>query len=94
MASDFVLKKGAIEALLTSQEVAAELDRRAQNVASAASSAAPYDTGRLAQSHEVETVIVKGKRARSRVIAAVPYAATVAARTGYLGRALAEGGRQ
>lgn len=94
MASDFVLQKGAIEALLTSQEVAAELDRRAQNIATAASYAAPYDTGRLAQSHKVETVVVKGKRARSRVIADVPYAAMIAARTGYFGRALAEGGRQ
>lgn len=89
---DVKIDRRAISALLGSPEVQADLRRRAERVRSLAAASAPHDSGDLSRSHTVESEVVKG-RARSRVIAATPYAAIVGARTGYLGRALAEGGR-
>lgn len=88
--SQFRLSRGAMEALLLSPGVVADLARRAEAIKATAESTAPRDSGALAASHRVE-IDASGDRARVRVTANVPYAARVAADSGYLGAALSAG---
>lgn len=92
MAQGVRLSRPAMRELLTAPFVAAELTRRADAIKAAAESSAPRDSGALAASHRVE-VDVSGDRARVRVTANTPYAARVAADSGYLGTALSAGRR-
>lgn len=93
MADSVKIDRLAIRELLGTPEVAAELRRRAENVRDRAAAGAPKVSGHLSRSHVVESDVING-RARSRVVATATYAGVVASRTGYLGRALSEGGSQ
>lgn len=86
----FKMTRGVMEQLLISPGVAANLALRAQAIKSTAERTAPRASGTLAASHRVE-VDISGGRARARVIADTPYAAKVAADSGYLGNALSAG---
>jgi RNA-splicing ligase RtcB len=81
------LNRAGIRELLKSPEVAAELHRRAERVASAARASAPVATGAYLASIEVVDEVHKD-RVVSRVYAKAPYSMTVEANTGNLARAL------
>ena len=100
MASNVRIKLNprGIEAVLTSDGVAADVRRRAESVLAKAQTDAPYDTGEYRDSLKVETDTTPGtraaKRARARVIASARHSWIVEARTGNLRKALeAAGGR-
>jgi hypothetical protein len=82
-----VLNHAGIKALLKSPEVAAELHRRAERVASAARASAPVATGAYLAGIEVVDEVHKD-RAVSRVYANAPDSMFVEANTGNLARSL------
>jgi hypothetical protein len=86
MAATFRLDHGGMRALLRSPGVRADLQRRAESVASAARAAAPVQSGAYRNSIHVQSDTTD--RAVARVVATVPYAVEVEFDTRTLGRAL------
>lgn len=87
MATRVVINSIGIREMLKSPAVAAEMHRRAENVASAARAAAPVETGAYKASIIV-TDEEQPSRAVSHVGATVDYAPILESRLGVLGRAL------
>lgn len=87
MAAVFKLRGAGVAELLKGSDVLADLLSRGAEVAGAARSAAPVDTGRYRNSIEAESVPGRD-RARVRVYARTPYAMVIEAEERVLGRAL------
>lgn len=83
----FRLRGEGIREMLKSPGIAADMHRRAEQVASAARSAAPVETGAF-QASIVVTDEQQPTRAVAHVGATVDYAAIVEANTGVLARSL------
>lgn len=87
MAGQVRLNRRGMAELLKSAGVKDELHRRAERAAAAARASAPVGTGAYRDSITVEDR-VHPSRAVSRVVADVPYALAVEAKTGNLARSL------
>lgn len=80
------LNSAGVRELLNDSGVRAELERRAERVAAAARATAPVATGAYRDSIHVTTG--RTDRAEARVVAPVPHAMLVEAKTGNLARSL------
>lgn len=85
-ATRFRLNFAGVGQLLRSSGMAAEMRSRAENVAAAARSAAPVDTGEYRDSITVETATTD--RAVGRCVATAPHSLVVEARTRVLGSSI------
>ena len=94
MSKNFRMSQSGFQALLLSEMVQKELDKRASKVARQANANAPVgETGELSNSHYVESDKSPGtkgawRRGRARVVTDKPYATKVEAETGYFTSAL------
>ena len=86
-----ILNRSGMHELLTSPQVAAELEERAGRVLSAAQASAPVVSGAYRDSLRVE-VVQHPSRVVARVVAGVGYGMAVEARHGVLVRALGQAG--
>lgn len=84
------LDRGGVKALLNDAGVRADLTRRMAAVESAAKASAPVESGAYRDSIHIEQATTG--RAVVRVVADVPYALLLEARTGNLARALDSAG--
>jgi hypothetical protein len=83
----FKLNSAGVREMLKSQGIAADMHRRAEQVAAAARSNAPVESGNL-QASIVVTDEIQPTRAVSHVGATVGYAPIIEAATGFLARSL------